>query len=142
MLVHCLYASRLLAPLDPKVLDAIFVTSHRNNMENGITGILCFNETTFIQLLEGSRREVSSLFRNITQDDRHFDVELLLHEEIERRSFSSWTMGKVNLDKVNPAVLLRYSEKPKLDPFSSSGSAVLSLLTELVNTASISIRSS
>jgi hypothetical protein len=142
MLVHCLYASRSRAPLDPKVLDSILVTSHRNNMENGITGILCFNETTFIQLLEGSRREVSSLFRNIAQDDRHFDVELLLHEEIERRSFSSWTMGKVNLDKVNLAILLRYSEKPKLDPFSSSGSAVLSLLTELVNTASISIRSS
>jgi hypothetical protein len=141
MLVRCLYASRTRVPLDSVVLDPILAASLRNNPKHGITGILCFGEDTFLQVLEGGRKEVSSLFGKIARDDRHFDFELLIHEEIAERSFSNWTMGRVDLEKVNPAILLKYSKKIKLDPFSSPGATVLSLLEELVNTASISIRS-
>ena len=43
----------------------------------------------------------------------------------------------VNLAKVNPATLLRYSEKPELDPFSIAGRVSLALLDELIATAAI-----
>ena len=46
-------------------------------------------------------------------------------------------MGQVNLAKVNPSLLLRYSEKPHLDPFSIGGRASMALLEELIDTAAI-----
>ena len=68
---------------------------------------------------------------------RHKDVELLHYEEIAERRFGGWTMGKVNLSKINHSILLKYSEKPELDPYSVSGAVSFALLEELMATASI-----
>ena len=46
-------------------------------------------------------------------------------------------MGLVNLERINPSIVLKFSEKPVLDPFSVSGRASLALLEELIATASI-----
>jgi hypothetical protein len=46
-------------------------------------------------------------------------------------------MGQVNLAKVNPSLLLKYSDKPSLDPFTVSGRASMALLEELIATAQI-----
>jgi len=62
---------------------------------------------------------------------------VLHYEEIQERRFGGWTMGQVNLAKVNPSMLLKYSEKPALDPFAMSGTASMALLEELIATAQI-----
>ena len=46
-------------------------------------------------------------------------------------------MGQVNLAKVNPSLLLKYSDRPVLDPFATSGRASMALLEELIATAQI-----
>jgi hypothetical protein len=46
-------------------------------------------------------------------------------------------MGQVNIEKINPSLLLKFSEKAELNPFSCSGRATMALLDELVATASI-----
>jgi hypothetical protein len=46
-------------------------------------------------------------------------------------------MGQVNVSKINPSTLLKYSERPELDPFATSGKASLALLEELISTAQI-----
>jgi hypothetical protein len=46
-------------------------------------------------------------------------------------------MGEVNLDQINPAMLLKYSATTKIDPFADSGMATLSLLNELVATGTV-----
>ena len=81
--------------------------------------------------------EVSRLYNNIVTDSRHTDVEILLFEDITERRFFNWTMGQVNLAKVNPSTLLKYSEKPILDPFAMGGKFSMALLEELIATASI-----
>jgi hypothetical protein len=91
----------------------------------------------FIQALEGGRAEVNQLYSKVSRDDRHTDVTLLEYAEISERRFPGWRMGRVDLDKVNTAVVLKYSEKPRLDPFGMSGSVALKLLEELASTASI-----
>ena len=103
MLVRCVYASRAKAPLAPGMFEAILEQSRKNNLANGITGLLCFAKDTFVQVLEGGRDEVSELFNTIVRDDRHDTVRLLVFEEIPQRQFASWTMGQINLDLVNPA---------------------------------------
>lgn len=140
MLVRCLYASRARQPLTPAVVDAILEQSRRNNPPRGITGLLCFVDDVFVQVLEGGRDPVCDLFATIVRDDRHAGVRILSYEEIGERRFGHWNMGQVNIAKVNTALLLKYSEKPVLDPFAASGAATLALLHELVDTAQIVTR--
>ena len=137
MLVRLLYASRSSQPHTAALLESILTQSHAHNPSRGITGILCYSGDIFMQVLEGSRSEVSALYNSIAKDPRHHDVELLLLEEITERRFASWTMGQVNLAKANPSLLLRYSEKPELNPFALGGASSLALLEELIATAAI-----
>ena len=46
-------------------------------------------------------------------------------------------MGQVNMNRLNPALLLKYSETAVIDPYSVSGQASLALFNELVATASV-----
>ncbi|WP_269532547.1 BLUF domain-containing protein [Chitinimonas sp. BJYL2] len=137
MLVRLLYASRAAQPLSSEVVDTILSQSRKHNTDHGVTGILCYSGDIFMQVLEGGRKEVSSLYNTIVRDGRHRNVELLHFEEITERRFSGWTMGQVNLAKVNPSTLLKYSARPVLDPFLVSGAASMALLDELIATAAI-----
>ena len=76
------------------------------------------------------------------RDDRHKNVRILSYEEIPERRFGGWTMGQVNIARINPALLLKYSVKATLDPFHCSGRASMALLDELIATASVVGRSS
>jgi hypothetical protein len=137
MLVRCLYASRPTQPLTGPFLDGILEQSRRNNPKLGITGLLCVSDNLFIQVLEGGRDEVCELYNAIARDDRHEHVRMLAYEEISERRFGGWTMGQVNIARLNPSLLLKYFKRAELDPFECSGHATMALLTELVATASI-----
>ena len=136
MLVRLLYASRAV-DTSPEAIEAILNQERQHNPENGITGILCYGGGIFLQAIEGGRLQVSDLFGHIQRDARHKDVALLHFEEISERRFGGWSMGQVNLTKLNHATLLKYSEKPELDPYSVSGKVSLALLEDLMATAAI-----
>ncbi len=136
MLVRLLYASRAVDP-SPEAIDAIMSQSRQHNPGCGITGILCYGGGIFLQAIEGGRSAVNDLYGHILRDPRHQNVELMLYEEIAERRFGGWTMGRVNLTKVNHSILLKYSEKPELDPYSVSGKVSFALLEELMATAAI-----
>jgi hypothetical protein len=106
-------------------------------MANGITGILCYGGGIYLQAIEGGRNQVNNLYGQIVSDKRHTDVVLLNYEEIAERRFGGWTMGQVNLSKLNTSVVLKYSELPVLDPYAVSGLVSLALLEELMATAAI-----
>jgi hypothetical protein len=101
MLVRLLYASRATTPLNSSVQESILEQSRAHNPKAGITGVLCFSDDVFIQVLEGGRDEVCELYNTIVRDGRHQQVRILSFEEIRERRFGSWTMGQVNLAKVN-----------------------------------------
>jgi hypothetical protein len=135
MLVRLLYASRAAAPLTSSVCDSILEQSREHNPAQGITGILCYSDDMFIQVLEGGRDEVCDLYNTIVRDARHEQVRILSFEEIRERRFGNWTMGQVNLDKVNQSLLLKYGERAELNPFTTSAQATMSLLDEFIAAA-------
>jgi hypothetical protein len=141
MLVRLLYASYAAESLTCEAVNSILATSRTHNTLTGITGLLCYSDKLFIQVLEGGRHEVSTLYNRIARDPRHQQVELLHFEEITERRFADWTMGRVNLTKVNPSLLLKYAESPTLDPGTMSGAQLLALLNELIATAAVMGRS-
>ena len=136
MLVRLLYASRAV-DTSPSAIEAILSQSRQHNPGCGITGILCYGGGIFLQAIEGGRSAVNEVEGHLQRDVRHKDVELLHFEEISERRFGGWTMGQVNLSKLNHSILLKYSEKPELDPYSVSGRVSFALLEELMATASI-----
>ncbi|MCX8115339.1 MAG: BLUF domain-containing protein [Burkholderiaceae bacterium] len=142
MLVRLLYASRTADAVTHEVIESILAQSRKHNPELGITGILCHGGDVYMQVLEGGRDAVNGLYNKIVRDKRHRDVVLLHYEEVTERRFAGRTMGQVNLAKVNPSTLLKYSEKPVLDPYATSGRAAMALLEELIATASIVGRTS
>ena len=137
MLVRLMYASRAVPAIDQEELVAILRKSKANNPGLGVTGVLCFGEGIFLQVLEGGRSVINKLYNRIATDARHTDVELLCYEEIGERRFAGWAMGQVNMSRLNPALLLKYSERPTLDPFAVSGQVSMALFQELMATASI-----
>jgi len=137
MLVRLLYVSRALDPSATEVTESILDSARQYNMSNGITGILCYGGGIYLQAIEGGRRQVNELYGHIVRDPRHKDVALLHYAEIRERRFGGWTMGQVNLSKLNTSIVLKYSEEPELDPYSVSGDVSLALLEELMLTASI-----
>ncbi|MCX7256351.1 MAG: BLUF domain-containing protein [Polaromonas sp.] len=136
MLVRLLYASRVV-DTSAEAIEAILVQSRQHNPASGITGILCYGGGIFLQAIEGGRMAVNALYGHIQKDLRHKDVVLLDYEEISERRFGGWTMGQVNLLKLNHSILLKYSEKAELDPYAASGKVSLALLEELMATAAI-----
>jgi len=137
MLVRLIYASRAADPQSSEATEAILARSRSHNPACGITGILCHGGGVFLQALEGGRSPVNELYGHILRDARHKDVVLLSYEEITERSFGGWTMGQVNLAKLNASIVLKYCERPELDPYAISGRVALALLQELMATASI-----
>jgi hypothetical protein len=137
MLVRLLYASRASDTMTTAGLAAIMTQSKTNNAKSGITGVLCLSEGIFLQVLEGGRNAVSALYNRIANDARHRDVVLLHYQEINERCFAGWSMGEVNMARLNPALLLKYSETATLDPYAVSGAVSMALFEELVATAAV-----
>ena len=137
MRVRLLYVSRAVNKVSASAIASILESSRSHILGNGITGVLCHGGGVFLQAIEGGRSAVNVLYNHIAADKRHTDVVLLDYEEITERRFGGWTMGQVNLSKLNTSIVLKYSEKPEFDPYGVSGQVSLALLEELMATASI-----
>jgi len=137
MLVRLMYASRAATTVGPEELAAILRKARQANPGAGVTGLLCLSGGIFLQVLEGGRSQVNALYNRIAADPRHHDVELLAYDEIAERRFAGWSMGIIDLSRLNPALLMKYSERAVLDPYALSGRVSMALFDELIATASV-----
>lgn len=139
MLVRLMYASRARTALTDADLTAILRSSREHNPAEGLTGVLCYTEGVFIQVLEGGRDAVNARYKRIVEDERHAAVTLLGYEEIDERAFAGWSMGQVNLHRLNAALLLKYSATGRLDPYAMSGRAMAALFREMCASGAIAV---
>lgn len=98
VLAHLLYISEAVKPLTREQLEALCEASAANNAEKGITGVLFYSASHFVQLLEGDAETIHALFEKIAVDPRHQRVRLLVLRPAEKRVFSDWNMGLLDLD--------------------------------------------
>ena len=120
-----LYRSRARPGLLAHELNDIIDVAETNNRRLDVTGLLLYGELPavpsapgeFVQWLEGPTEAVEGLFETISNDDRHFDVEVLTRgaaaDVLEGRGpgrlFPSWSMGLVRLAAL-PATLSGFLE--------------------------------
>ena len=88
-LAYISVASRTLNSVD---LQNILENAITRNRDSEITGILLFNGTNFMQVLEGPEKEVKALFKDICDDDRHRNVVVIYQEKTNTREFEEAPM--------------------------------------------------
>jgi hypothetical protein len=132
-LYRLIYVSQAVTGLEYPDLVNILEKSERNNKSTGITGMLGFGDSMFLQVLEGSRRVVSQTYNRILLDKRHFNAELIDFSEIEHRDFGLWSMRAVQISN-QPEIrelILKYSSSSTFSPISMTGTQSLNFLREL-----------
>ena len=83
--------------LDASDLDAIHRTARELNALDGITGLLVFNGTHFLQIIEGAKSAIDDLVERLRRDPRHSGFEVRDQHGIEARSFPDWSMELVRV---------------------------------------------
>lgn len=132
-LYRLIYVSQAIAGLEYPDLVEILEKSERNNKKVGITGMLGFGDSMFLQVLEGSRRVISQTYNRILLDKRHVNAELIDFSEIDHRDFGVWSMKVVQLGNQPEIrdIILKYSSSDTFSPISMTGKQSLSFLREL-----------
>lgn len=92
------YTSWARAGIRPDDVDAILASARINNPLDGITGVLIFNGTAFMQILEGSEAAIEGLRSRLESDPRHSNMSVRDTRVIEARTFPYWSMAYLRLE--------------------------------------------
>ena len=74
--------------------------SARRNAAIGVTGLLIYAASSFLQVLEGGRKAVNDTYRRIADDTRHNSPMILQVLAVSQRHFQLWAMKVIVLDPV------------------------------------------
>ena len=112
-------------------LASVLAASQRNNEAVGVTGALAYDESWFLQVLEGERRAIWKTFARINEDERHSGCLLIEMVDVDRRMFGNWWMGLATRNASTAPAFLPYLDKgtPRADIM--SGKDVLALMSAL-----------
>jgi hypothetical protein len=100
-LYHFVYCSRAANGVDEAEVGRIVEAAQRQNLANGITGVLVFGSGVFFQWIEGPAAQIKKLIANLHGDPRHYDiVSLSQSEEKRERLYPNWEMEKVEAEGI------------------------------------------
>lgn len=120
MLTQLIYSSRTTRTLTSVDLISITSTSQQNNLLAGITGALCYDRGSFLQLIEGEHSVIAHLYPLLLQDERHSELKILDLKEITERRFANWSMGFFNHENEISQLFLKHTKMAEFAPFSIS----------------------
>jgi len=92
------YTSRAKLDLSADDLHDIHRTARELNSIDGITGLLVFNGTHFLQIVEGAEAAIDDLVARLRRDPRHSGLEVRDERRVEARSFPDWSMELVRVN--------------------------------------------
>lgn len=102
MLIALTYMSASNHAFTPAELSTLLERSRTNNARVGLTGMLLYKSSNFMQVIEGESDAVETLYARIAADSRHRNVLRISSGAIRARSFATWSMGFQNLDITPP----------------------------------------
>lgn len=87
------YVSQATTSLQLDEIENILEASRANNQVNQVTGMLMYKDRLFVQILEGDRDQVLSVYERVKNDTRHQGVHIIEELEVAERQFDQWIMG-------------------------------------------------
>ncbi|WP_300673094.1 BLUF domain-containing protein [Desulfoluna sp.] len=130
-MVRLIYASRLAPHAGPRDVQIILETARANNPAKGITGALCYNDTYFLQCIEGPRTAINQLYTSILSDERAADSTLMEYSDIHERIFENWSMAYVKADELTEQIVMKYGADRHFNPYEMNGEQALGFMINL-----------
>lgn len=107
---HIIYiCSAATKPSEQDLVNLLDQARTRNKRHN-VTGMLLYEEDTYMQVLEGSHSDVGDIFASIQRDKRVDRMITLVDEAIDERDFPDWHMGFKDLRGAKPDELEGYCD--------------------------------
>ena len=99
--------------------------------------MLLYDNATYLQVLEGSSKDVHEIYDSILNDDRNTGNVILVDEEISQQDFPEWSMGFKKLESCAPDELPGFSDifngKLDLETAEKNPSMAVKLLMNFVS---------
>ncbi len=92
------YTSLARLDLQSSDLEDIHCSARELNALDRITGLLVFNGTHFLQIIEGAHNAIADLLERLRRDPRHTGLEVRDERRIAKRSFPDWSMELVRVN--------------------------------------------
>lgn len=92
-LVALAYTSSSVGKFSERELEELLLVARKRNAEEGVTGVLLYDDGTFFQYIEGPERGIESVYTRVKASTRHRGLIELFRRNIEAREFGSWAMG-------------------------------------------------
>ncbi len=87
-------------------LDNILEEARTRNLDKNVTGCLVYHKERFVQVLEGTKKDVQKIYDKIKKDPRHHSMTLLWEGPAEKRYFSEWTMAFYRYDQNKKSAII------------------------------------
>jgi len=98
-MIQSTYISTPTRPMTTNDLMDILNGARVNNVCIGVSGMLLYTGTEFIQILEGEEKVIEELLDTIKKDPRHRDFRIIEKKKVTTREYAEWTMGFKRIDK-------------------------------------------
>jgi hypothetical protein len=103
-LIELSYVSQASNDMDILGLMNLLEDAVHKNKRNGITGVLFYDNRIFGQIIEGYPQHVELIWKAITADPRHLEVQVLGINTLQKRRFSNWSMKFHGSDEISQYV--------------------------------------
>lgn len=100
MIHYTIYISKAAAVTDPERIQSTVDKWKEKNLNAGISGILFYKDSYYMQYLEGSREGIDSLLSVIRADPRNSEVNEILSGVSQDKLFRDG-MQFINLEKIS-----------------------------------------
>lgn len=91
-LLRLIYTSRIARAVRFADAEAIASAASVRNQQAGVTGLLLYTPSHFVQVLVGPAAAVHDTLARIKRDPRHSDLRIIDEREVETSEFASWSM--------------------------------------------------
>ena len=108
------YVSTSVKQMSANEIDILVSNATKNNIQNGITGMLLFTGTSYLQLLEGDASKVRHTYKKIQEDPRHTSFLTICERKIKKRSYPQSFSFRTTDEATLQAVYTLFLEDPDL----------------------------
>ena len=88
-----IYLSSSTGHLSLEEINALLLQSRKFNAKNEISGVLLYIDGDFLQVIEGQKEVITTLFEKIKKDTRHKGIITVFNDQLVERQFPDWSMG-------------------------------------------------
>lgn len=92
-LKYIAYLSTCNKPLATDAVDKILASAQAYNKKVGVTGALLYDESNFLQYIEGPADSIDDVYQRICAASQHNRIFQLGSGHIKKRIFDHWHMG-------------------------------------------------